>query len=116
MKRSSDRSETIPFKKRKLAYRTALNERATVYEWGCNGLDAIKEMDRLRSRILTMLTLSCKWFIMLNIEMVKDSIYHTCAFRNTAKIILREDERAKQYEEVKAHILKNIEAFNSKGK
>ena len=108
--------ETVPFKKRKMANRSALNGRATVYEWGCSGLDAAKEIDRLRSAILTILTLSCKWFIMLNVEMVKDSVYHTCAFRNVAKILLHEEQKQKQFADVKAQILKNLETFQTRGK
>ena len=107
---------TIPFKKRKMAKKSAVNNNASVYEWVCNGIDPLVQLERVKVFVCSTLSVACKWFIILHIEMLKDEISTNFFFRNKVKILLRNDQRGKQYDEAAKQIIDNIETFQTRGK
>ena len=81
----------------------------------CNEIDPIIELKRLKLHVLSSLLIACKWFMVLHIEMIKDSLINPFFFRNVCKVLLRNDQMEEQFEDVKRQILQNIENLETRG-
>ena len=55
-----------------------------VHSWPADGVDPAMVLEQLKADVLAAIPIPSKWYLVLEVTMVKDDTSTTCAFRNKA--------------------------------
>ena len=79
--------------------------------WMVDGMDPRVVLEHQKAKVLAVVALPQKWYLVLRVEMEREGTMTTVGFRNKALVAMEPTSLVGQYDAAKDEVLKNIETF-----
>ena len=116
IKRKLDVEYPIVKKSRDFESKKALNDSCRKYSWELdNEIDASIILEKYKNRILELITTPNKWYLLVEVEFLRENETVFAGFRNKAITSCNSVDLNQEYKLAAQEIISNIESYETKG-